>query len=160
MPHEIYLESKNRNYILSYLPLIDKILHQFPEFKQFPYYPERIAEIFADIAKDIGKKYSQAEIEFYGLGISLDAKVLDDWASISFWVNSISIDLPNYPLQGIDNMIVYLLPILDFFDAEGFCVYDPENEKVIEKDNLTKFLTNSYLKRQGLVSKVNEIVNK
>jgi len=131
MPHEIYLESKNRNYILSYLPLIDKILHQFPEFKQFPYYPE-----------------------------SLDAKVLDDWASISFWVNSISIDLPNYPLQGIDNMIVYLLPILDFFDAEGFCVYDPENEKVIEKDNLTKFLTNSYLKRQGLVSKVNEIVNK
>ena len=158
MPYEINLIDRDNRYAESYLSLIEKIKQHF-SFERQPH----DADFFADevfVGDSYVNKYTKQEIIEKGLGIKLKAELLKDWIEISFWDNSfVCIELPNYPQQGIDEIIASIIPIINFLYTEGLAIEHPIEDKVIPQKEVEAFLYRAYVKRQALVDRVARIVS-
>ena len=159
MPYEINLIDRDNRYAKSYLSLIEKIEQHFSSFERLPHDADFFAdEVFVD--DSYVNKYTKQEIIEKGLGVKLKAKLLKDWIEISFWDDSfVSIDLPNYPQQGIDEIIASIIRIINFLYREGLVIEHPIEDKVIPQEEVKVFLCRAYVKRQALVNQVAKIVS-
>ena len=179
MGYDINLVAQDGKYSSSYLPLVEKLKQQFPEFKNIYYDLDTLEEVFDGSYGT--NNYTKQEIIQKGLGIKLEAEFSngipkpreiqktssgfmveirhEDWIEISFWdKGNINLEVPNYPHRDLNIAIADILSVVRFFQEEGFVVNHPTEDKIIFKTDVEAFLYQDYLNRQIQVDKVLKIV--
>jgi hypothetical protein len=148
MPFDIPLQKPAGREHKSNRTWLTLVLSALPQFRE----EERDHLAWArDLASDVG--LTADEYVRRGLGLAAECETEDFWMRVSFWEQSATLELPNFPQIGTGAALGRASTVISVLEGAGFTLCDPETAEPIAGDARAA-LEAAYVARQATVARV------